>query len=169
MKVLNIACNNCGGPLEVPKKVRYLTCSFCDSRLEVQRSGSTYFTQVLEAVGDIQQEIETLKLQGKLGRLDREWQEEREGLKVRDKHGYRHVPSQAGTVVMMVVMMVGIIAMFGMSSSAGAGPPAGFLLIPAVIVVLIGAHQMGKAKKYEEGKTRYTRKRRELVRELSGR
>ena len=169
MKVLSIACNNCGGPLEVPNKVRFLTCNFCDSRLEVQQSGSTYYTNVLEAVGDLKHEIESLKLEGKLQRLDRDWQEQREGLKVRDKHGRSYIPSKAGTVVMMVVMIFGALVVFGMWSSMSSGMPAGLILILVVIVLVIGSIHLGKAKEYEEKRARYTRKRRELMRELSGR
>ena len=170
MKVLSIACNNCGGPLEVPKKVRFLTCNFCDSRLEVQRTGSTYFTHVLEAVGDLKHEVETLKLEGRLQRLDRDWHEQRESLKVRNNHGRSHIPSTIGTVVMMVVMIFALIVMSGIGSTAVGGPPAaGLLLVGVAIVLVIGAVHLGKAKKYEEKKAHYTRKRRELMRELRGR
>ena len=74
MKVISISCNHCGAPLDVPLKTRYLTCSFCESRLEVQQSGNAYFTSVLEAVSQIEEDVGTIKLQNELERIDREWQ-----------------------------------------------------------------------------------------------
>jgi hypothetical protein len=69
MMPLKLTCNQCGESLEVPEETRFLTCTACSSQLEVHRSGSTAYTEVLEAV-------EPAKLELELEKLDREWMEE---------------------------------------------------------------------------------------------
>ena len=69
MKHIYLTCNKCGASLEVPEATRFLTCTACSSQLEVHRSGSTAYTEVLEAV-------EPVKLDLELEKLDREWVEE---------------------------------------------------------------------------------------------
>ena len=108
MKLISIACNNCGAPLDVPLKTRYLTCSFCESRLEVQQSGNAYFTSVLEAVSEIKEDVGTIKLQNELERIDREWEMERSGLLVTDKHGRSSVPSTGHLVMSFLVAGFGV-------------------------------------------------------------
>ena len=169
MKVLNIACNNCGGPLEVPKKVRYLTCSFCDSRLEVQKSGSAYYTNVLEAVQDIRHDVETLKLQNQLSQIDREWGQERSTMMVRGQHGHSSVPSQFGAIVIMILPVIFLAVVFSITPMSELGGSFGIFVLPVVFVVAIGFWHFNKAKRYEERKRHYQQRRRKLMRELSGR
>ena len=40
-KLLNLSCNHCGAPLQVPEETKYLTCTYCSSRLQVEHSGGT--------------------------------------------------------------------------------------------------------------------------------
>lgn len=170
MKVLNIACNNCGGPLEVPRKVRYLTCSFCDSRLEVQKSGSAYYTNVLEAVQDIRHDVETLKLQNQLSQIDRKWDQERSTMMVRGQHGHSSIPSQFGAIAFMIlpIIFLGLVFSFIPMSELG-GSSGIFFVLPVVVAVALGFWHFNKAKRYEERKRHYQQRRRKLMRELSGR
>ena len=91
MKVISVSCNHCGAPLEVPKKARFVTCKYCSSRLAIKATESATYTEVLEAIGErtekIAQDVETIKLQNRLERLDREWQTDRRRFMTRDKHG----------------------------------------------------------------------------------
>lgn len=48
MKVIPLNCNHCGAPLEVAAKAKFVTCGFCNTRLSIQQTGSTYSTEVLE-------------------------------------------------------------------------------------------------------------------------
>ena len=75
MKVLDLNCNQCGAPLEVPAKARFVTCSFCNTRLQIQHQGAAAYTEVLEEMsGDIQQIRRDVAIQ----RLDQEWMIKRE-------------------------------------------------------------------------------------------
>jgi DNA-directed RNA polymerase subunit RPC12/RpoP len=52
MELISLSCNNCGAPLEAPESAKYLTCAFCGSRLSVQRTGSAYYTNVMEQIAE---------------------------------------------------------------------------------------------------------------------
>ena len=47
-KILGVNCNHCGATLEVDAQTRFVTCGYCHSRLAIQRTGSSVFTEVLE-------------------------------------------------------------------------------------------------------------------------
>ena len=168
MKLLTLTCNECGAPLEVPAKTKFLTCSYCSARLAVQHSSSAVYTEVLETIGrrteQLADDVETLKLQNRLLRLDREWSEERQRYLVHDKHGRQHVPGTAGGAI-GVVMAVGF-GIFWIITAGSMGAP-GFIplfgLAVIVIGVLVGISHMGKAEAYRTARRRYERRRRELV------
>src|SRR5438034_11615303 len=89
-QVTSVACNHCGASLEVGLTTRFVTCAYCGSRLEVHRSGSSLYTEVLEAIDQrtqrMEQDLGLIKRQNEVGRLDREWMLRRDQLMVQDKH-----------------------------------------------------------------------------------
>ena len=52
MKLLALNCNRCGAPLEVPQKAKFITCTFCQTQLSIQRSGGAAYTEALEELGE---------------------------------------------------------------------------------------------------------------------
>jgi hypothetical protein len=168
MNVISVCCNKCGAPLEVPDKTKFLTCSHCGSKLEVQNSGGAYFTSVLEQIGrrteKMSDDLETIKHQNDLERIDREWQMKREGLMVRGKDGSESVPSAAGGVI-----GGGIAVAFGFIwtiAASSMGAPAIFLLFG---VFFVGAALYGiissvhKANEYDSLKQQYESERSEVM------
>jgi hypothetical protein len=81
VKTVALSCGKCGAPLSVPDGTRYLTCTFCGSRLEVHHEGGAAFTAVLEELaattGRLAQDVEGLELERDLERLDADWEQER--------------------------------------------------------------------------------------------
>ena len=75
MKILSLTCNHCGAPLEVPAKARFVTCTFCSSRLKITQEGNAAFTELLETLQDttreIQEDIQTIKNQSFVGGISR--------------------------------------------------------------------------------------------------
>ena len=73
MKLLALNCNRCGAPLEVPQKAKFITCTFCQTQLSIQRSGGAAYTEALEELGErteqLVDDVEVLKLQGELNRF----------------------------------------------------------------------------------------------------
>ena len=56
--VRKICCQGCGATLPVEDGVRYLTCNYCDARLEVVSNAATSHTRLLEEIGDRTDRIE---------------------------------------------------------------------------------------------------------------
>ena len=172
MQLLSVTCNHCGAPLEVPESAKFVTCTHCSSRLAVQRSGGAAYTEVLEALEQrteqIAGDVETLKLQSELDRLDREWMLERDQYMVQDKHGRRHFPGKAGSILVMV-LMIGFTILW-MAIAAASSPLVslfGLLFIAAAVVVFIT--RLHKADEYERRRRRYERRRAQILRDVDSR
>jgi hypothetical protein len=172
MKLLSLSCGHCGAPLEVPENTKFVTCTYCSSRLEVLRTGGAAYTEVLEALNErtekIADDVETLKLESRLDRLDRQWMLERERYMVQDKHGHRRFPSKTGSVIIGVFVIGFAIFWIAMTMQHG-GPLVifGFLFIVLAIFVLVT--NLRKADQYERRRRRYERQRSRILRDIEGR
>ena len=130
MKLLALNCNRCGAPLEVPEKAKFVTCTFCQTQLSVQRSGGAAYTEALEKLDErteqIADDVEILKLQAELDRLDREWTSGRERYMRTNQEGVMSVPNRSAAVIGMIISIVGGLAFTIISSTmTGGGPGLG--------------------------------------------
>lgn len=161
MKLLSLSCNHCGAPLEVPPKTRFVTCGFCEARLQVVHTGSSYYTEVHEAVAEIREDVKALKRDAVIDRLDRDWERRSIELSHRDKHGRISRPSVAGSAIGAAAL--GIMAVFLLAS----GVFAELVLVPVVLIlvaIVFGIAGIGKAQKYEREYQSYRQQRRRLMR-----
>jgi len=165
MKLLTLSCNECGAPLEVPEGTRFVTCGYCSARLAVQRTASTFYTEVLEKIGQstekLAQDVEILKLQNELERLDREWSGEREQHMVSGKHG-RHEPGAGDVIGPMIATIVGLVVIVATLSS-GAPGVALFGLLFIIIGIGVAIANAGKASAYSQAREEYERRRHQLL------
>ncbi len=60
-KTVPIACANCGANLTVPPTVRFVTCSHCDSSLQIQESGGAFYSELKEDVRAIKAGVERIE------------------------------------------------------------------------------------------------------------
>jgi hypothetical protein len=162
MKVLSLACNRCGAPLEVREKTRFATCQFCHAKLAIHQEGNAAFTEVLEQIneraGQIENRLANIELQNEVARIDREWEQEREGYYIRGKHGSRHLPSKVGSVATTIIM--GGFGLFWTAMAARTGAPmAIFGIIFIGVAIVTGLWGFAKATQYETGRRAYERRR----------
>ena len=54
---ISIQCAKCGGNVTVPEEVRFATCSYCQSPLEIHRSASAIFSTLSKQVGNLTEGI----------------------------------------------------------------------------------------------------------------
>lgn len=178
MKVLTVSCNHCGAPLEVPAKTRFLTCSYCSARLEVHRSDSAVYTEVLEAIDQrtqkIADDVAYLKLQSDLEQLDRQWVGQRAEHVVRDKHGRESIPTTGG-----IVVGAGVAAAFGifwtiMAATITHGSPFPvvgvvfplFGVVFVIVAIVMGISGFQKAESYQRERSRFEAQRQKVLREM---
>lgn len=172
MELTSISCGNCGAPLQIPADARFVTCNHCRSQLAVKHSDSVTYTEKLEELDErteqLQEEVQQLRFQNELARIDRDWEREREGYMITDKHGRRHEPSVAGSVVGGIVAVgFGIFWMMMLPAQAG-----GFALFGVVFVLVgIGVSIYGyvRAQDYLRAERNYRRRRNGLYRKMHSR
>ena len=165
MKIVSLNCNNCGAPLEASRKARFVTCTFCDARLEIKQEGAAAWTEVLE---DLRTEVRKLQRRSDLEQLDREWERERQEYMVRGKHGHVSAPSKAGAVLPLIFVVPFGLFWTGMASSMNAPslfPLFGILFI--VFAIAMAMSTFSKAQQLEEARNRYQSRRRKLMREAN--
>ena len=155
-RLIALSCNHCGAPLEVPGDTRFLTCGHCSSRLEVQRSGDAVFTKVLEALDQrttaLAKDVEILKLQNNLERLDREWATESQSYMSRSKNGVLSEPTVEGTgFQLFIIILIGL----GLVVGAGVSGEVVLALFGVLVLVfggLVGNSEYARAQEYQQRK-----------------
>lgn len=163
MKIVSLNCNNCGAPLEASRKARFVTCTFCDARLEIKQEGAAAWTEVLD---DLRAEVRKLQRRSDLEQLDREWERERKNYLVRGKHGHVSAPSKVGAIFPLVIMVP--FGLFWTAMAKGTGAPGIFPLFGLLFVIFaiaISMSMFSKAQQLEQARGRYQAKRRKLMRE----
>lgn len=173
-QVVSVTCNQCGAPLQVPESTRFLTCAHCGSRLEVQRSSGAVYTQVLESIGQATQQIaadvDAIRRQNEVERLDREWMMRRNDLMVTGKGGRVSKPSAAGAAIGAIIALVFGIFWIGLAVSKGAPaffPLFGLIFIAAALVG--GIKSIIRAGQYDDEERSYRQRRDGLLRQDSDR
>ncbi|HEY2953393.1 MAG TPA: hypothetical protein VGK40_12465 [Verrucomicrobiae bacterium] len=172
MNTLSLTCQKCGAPLAVAEGVRFLTCNYCHSRLEIVRDESSTHTRLLENLerrsAEIVENLEVIKLQNQLERLDREWLLQRDGLMVRDKEGNLREPNAGAGIVGGVIAVIFGIFWTSVAGSMGAPfpfPMFGLVFIAFALYTVLS--NSGKASAYKMARVNYERRRLELLRHLS--
>lgn len=171
MDLPQLTCGACGANLDVPNGVRFVNCLHCGASLKVQRNDSVAYTEVLEAIQEntdmIKRNTEILCLQGQLAQLDREWDETRMVLMVRDNRGGYSLPSRMLTVVFGLVVSLfawgcSCVAIFltGFLPFAGVG----FLVSGVVVFVIVSSFD--SVSRYQSALCKYEEQRESLLDEL---
>lgn len=174
MKAKKVCCQSCGADLEVDESIRFVTCNFCNSKLEIVHDSTTTHSRLLEEIGEkterMSEDLKVIRLQNELEQIDREWESEREGMMTRNKNGSRSKPSAVGAVI-----GAGITGAFGfiwmvMTSSVSDVPGLGgaslFGLIFIGIAVFVAISGVGRADRYRRAESRMLEKRRQLQAKL---
>lgn len=170
MKVISLNCNHCGAPLDVSAKARFVTCGFCEARLSIQHTGSSYSTVLLEELKDtteqLARDVAEIKSNSEIDRLDKQWQRTRSRHLITNKNGRQSMPTKGGAIASGI-----LIAGFGLfwmimasgiaSAGSGMGAPGVFSLFPLFGLLFIGfgvynAFRVhAKAEAYEKDQRKY--------------
>ena len=177
MDLVPLACDRCGADIEVPGDAHFVTCRYCEAKLEVQRTDGAAFTRVRAAVERverkaqaIEREVQTLRAENRalalrkdIDDLDRAWNELEKTLMTRAKDGTLTVPTTGGAFVIgALAVVVGLFVAAGLRASEG--PLVG--LVVAVVGVGLAVLQHGKATKYQRARADHLGRRDELEQRL---
>lgn len=167
--VIKLCCQGCGSDLEVDENVRFLTCNYCQSKLEVVRDVSVTHTRVLEKLerttDRIAGNLKVIELQNDLARVDREWELKRQRMVTRSENGREWEPSMVGPVLGGIV--IGISGLFLLLRAADSAANSISPIIGILVMGLAGFvfyAGVSKAAKFSEMRERYEKGREELLR-----
>jgi hypothetical protein len=170
MEMVSVSCNNCGAPLKVGAQVRFVTCQFCNTQLEIKRSDSTVFTEQISRIADstaqMAQDLEAIKLQNEIERIDREAGARSEESLRSDRSG-----GPGGGLFRLAFAIFFAFVCFGMAGFMGrAGAPHLFKLVPVGmgIFAIVGACMTFlKSSDQVEPRDNLRRRRDELTQKLA--
>jgi len=172
METLSVRCNHCGAPLQVAGNTRFVTCQFCQSSLEVKRTGNSIFTEevakIAESTGKMAESLEVITVQNEIEKLDREWGIGQAESMIQGRRGARPPGNPAFGLAFAIFFSVGC---FGMASfSASFGAPGIFQLVPigmGLFVVVAAVMGVAKGQTREATNSDYQQRRAELERQLA--
>lgn len=172
MKVTKVCCQGCGADLQIDESIRYVTCNYCNTRLEVVHDKTVTHTRQLEKIerttDRMANNLKVIELQNDLERLDREWESQRRGFMVRSKDGHLSEPSAFGSVVFGIILV--IFGIFWMSITANGASPM-FPLFGLLFIAFAFFNMVNGAKKaslFKARRSRYHGERQRLVSRLDG-
>lgn len=166
MKTLILNCNHCAAPLEVEVSANYATCAFCASQLEIQSTGSSHSTRVLDQLvtttNQIHDEVVSVRNQLAIQNLDLKWERQSRVLADFDENGVESHPSPNAVIGNAIAFIVGCL-LFTWYTQAWF--LFGFFL---VIIALKSGYDYTKAIDYLEAQRGYLKKRQKLVAKEQG-
>jgi hypothetical protein len=121
--------------------------------------------------GTVERHLQTIALQNDIAQLDREWELARDSYMVAGKHCQRYIPSQGGSLVTGVVLIlfgaVWTTVAFAITSQSPFGPMAQLFPIFGIVFIVFGVgrcwYSFDKAGEYAEAERRYRERRSELL------
>ncbi len=169
MDIVNVSCNSCGAPLKVGGEVRFVTCQFCHSQLEIKRNDSVIFTEQINRIADqtaqMAQNLEAIKLQNEIEMLDRQ-----AAGAAGPASGAGDPSRRGGGVLGLAFAFFFAVVCFGMAGFAGKnGAPGLFALVPAgmgVFAIVAALKAFLSASEVTQRQDEFNRRRDELTRRL---
>jgi hypothetical protein len=170
MDITKVSCNSCGASLDIAPGARFVTCRYCAASLEVKRTDSAVFTEVLTRIdkrtATMAEDLGAIRREQELERLDREWELRRQSLLVRGKHGSTSEPSTFGGIFVIAFGLIAGIAWMAFAASmhgSGAFPLFGLLFIGAAVAS--GVTMLSKASRLDSERREYEIRRNQLLRD----
>ena len=158
MKVITLSCNQCGAPLEVSHRAKFVTCNFCTARLEIKREAGSTWTEELE---ELRSEVKKLKTRDAVREYDQRWVEARKQYMNRNKKGEYSAPSkfEATLIFLFISIPLSMFLFFQPESHV-----IGYLVITWGVIYTIA--QYAKADRFAKAKARYWDGRRRLLEKM---
>lgn len=171
MKVTKVCCQGCGADLQIDESIRFVTCNYCNARLEVVHDSTVTHTRQLDKIerttARMADNLKVIELQNDLERIDREWDNQRNNLMVRNKNGHAAEPSSAGSMVGGIITIV--FGIFWMSIALSMGAPSFFPLFGLIFIGIAIFNMVNgtvKAGTYQREQSEYEARRQSLITRL---
>ena len=169
INTLSVRCQHCGAPLSLSEGIRFVTCNFCKSELEVVRDADTTHTKVFRELSNKTQNISdrlaVIEIQNEIDRLDREWDRWQEGHVNRRKDGTHDFPSPIDAVMTVVI---GFVVVAGIASRVSDREHFQILGIAgSLVVIVVALLQHARYRRFDRAKMLFHSRRAELLHKLA--
>ena len=170
MKITKVCCQGCGADLQIDETIRYVTCNYCNARLEIVHDQTVTHSRQLDKIQHTTDQLagtlKVLELQNDIEHLDREWEKFRNTVLTRNENGQISEPSDVGSIVAGIVGLVVGILWIVVCTTNGMSPfaLAGVLFIGIAIFGM--KRGCDKAELYRVQSYRYSTARKSLLQRL---
>ena len=170
MKITKVCCQGCGADLQVDETIRFVTCNYCNARLEVVHDVTVTHTKQLDQIErtthDLAKKMNIIELQNDLEHLDREWEKFRDAVLQRDEKGQLCEPSAGGSIL-IGILGIGLSVLWIAGSFSNHSPVMAFLSLPIIAISIWFMKNGGKkAELYQVQRYRYSTARKSLLQRL---
>lgn len=175
MKTVSVCCDSCGAALDFPQGVKFVTCNYCKSKLKVKVTDSTAYTEVIEEVRAMSEDVKIIKYQNELERLDREWESQKALFMISRKNGASYLPTDVNSMSSFIpVLFGGLIGIAALSTAYFGGSRVNgitiFMFILSILTVLFGIgllqNRYKMTKLFLRAEAKYKKSRRELLEQM---
>lgn len=177
-QALSVRCQNCGSPLQVNEGIRFVTCGYCSTELQIVRDASTVHSEILQKLdrrtSEMSGSLKNIEVQNEIERLDREWQMWREGNLPRGKSGRTIEPGNVAFGVMGAFALAFAVVWLIIASYISSHFPApisfifpcfGLFFIAMVVYNMVRG--MSGTSAYHEARQSYEARREALLKRLA--
>ncbi len=170
MKITKVCCQGCGADLQIDETIRYVTCNYCNARLEIVHDTTVTHSRQLDKIerttDHLASKLKVLELQNDIESLDREWEKFREAVLPRGQQGQLREPS-AGTAILTGILGIGLGIVLLIAAIANREFGWAFMCLPVFAIgIWITRNSGEKADDYQTQRLRYSTARKSLVQRL---
>jgi hypothetical protein len=156
-----LSCQGCGASLPVKAGTRLAVCEYCASQLEVVPANTS-------SDRDLHAKLDALKLREDLRDLDAAWEQYLAAVSTKDGRGALHPPSPGTAFGYAALGVIGTFVAIVALAQASYWTILGVVPVGFWITRQFWSAELKRFEKFDATRTRYTRRREELVREIGG-
>lgn len=167
-----LCCQGCGAILPVEEGIRFLTCNYCQARLEVVRDPATTHTRIIEEIDDrtrrMERKLDAIELRDRLTRLELSWRNYLDQTCTRDPQGNLQMPDSASPVLIGAVSVIGTLVLCSILANDEGGRWLIVVIVPAGLFISwrLFASRAEKFRAFEKERLRYEKVRADLRQRL---
>ena len=173
VKITRIACQQCGADLDVSADIRFVTCRYCSSRLEIVHEPTVAYSKQLEDLAarteEVERELRMLRLHRELDALDESWESFRRAVSSRSRDGRLVEPDSTAAASLPGLAAAGASVMIAVIALSGNHPLLLLAMIPVLgLGVLLTRTGFRKVDLFRRTRARYLQRRTQLSGEIHG-
>ena len=166
-RIRKLCCQGCGATLPVAEGIRFVSCNYCDARLEIVEDAATTHTRLLDEIDrrtrKIEEVVDKLQLQRELERLEKSWDKYEAQVNPKDAKG--RSTNSSGSLI----LFGGLGAIVGAALLFSELWWIGLVILPASLWFIWGSikFEMRAGQLHQACRLKYEMRRRQILQQLN--